>query len=338
MTSRRSTLHLVAERAGVSIASVSRVLNGLRASDSVTERVQRAAAELGYVPDATARSLKAGRTEQISLAVADVGNPVYVSMMHAVADVVGEAGYRLVISSTGDNPDDLIDLLENLNRGYVDGMILSPLRVTEPLLERIRSSRLPLVIIGSLPDGIDVDSVRADSREGIGLAVEHLVQQGRRRIALINGPIDTVPGTARLAGYLNAMRRAGLPVTADMQVEASDFTFAAGTKAAETLLDQATPDAIVCSNDLLAVAAMKEVARRGLTIPGDVAIVGMDDTDIAQLTTPTLTSVDLGAVRRAHQAAGLLLDRLADTSRPARHPVVRPTLSVRESSTVGGRP
>ncbi|MDQ4137978.1 MAG: LacI family transcriptional regulator, partial [Actinomycetota bacterium] len=296
---RRSTLHLVAERAGVSIASVSRVLNGLPASESVTERVQRAAAELGYVPDATARSLKVGRTEQISLAVADVGNPVYVSMMHAVADVLEQSGYRLVISSTGSNPDHQIELLENLNRGYVDGMILSPLRVTGPLLDRIRGSRLPLVIIGSLPEGIDVDSVRADSREGVGLAVQHLAEQGRRRIAFLNGPVDTVPGTARLAGYLTAMERIGLPTSGKMQVEAEDFTFAAGTAAAETLLDQCAPDAIVCSNDLLAVAAMKTVARRGIRIPTDIAIVGMDDTDIAQLTTPTLSSVDLGAARRA---------------------------------------
>ena len=337
MAARRSTLHLVAEHAGVSIASVSRVLNGLPASDSVTERVQRAAAELGYVPDATARSLKVGRTEQISLAVADVGNPVYVSMMHAVADVLEESGYRLVISSTGNDPDDQIDLLDNLKRGYVDGMILSPLRVTEPLLDRIRGSRLPLVIIGSLPDEIDVDSVRADSREGIGLAVEHLAEQGRRRIAFLNGPVDTVPGAARLAGYLTAMERLGMPTSGDMQMEASDFTFADGIVAAESLLQQCTPDAIVCANDLLAVGAMKAAARRELRIPEDLAIVGMDDTDIAQLTTPTLSSVDLGAVRRAQTAARLLLDRLAEPARPARHPIVRPSLSVRESSTAGVR-
>jgi LacI family transcriptional regulator len=179
--------------------------------------------------------------------------------------------------------------------------------------------------------------VRADSREGIGLAVEHLAEQGRRRIAFLNGPVDTVPGTARLAGYLAAMTRLGLPTSGDMQVEAADFTFAGGAVAAEALFDQSTPDAIVCSNDLLAVAAMKVAGRRGLAIPRDIAIVGMDDTDIADLTTPTLSSVDLGAVRRAQIAARLLLDRLADRTRPARHPIVRPTLRIRESSTAGER-
>jgi LacI family transcriptional regulator len=331
-TAKKSTLVLVAERAGVSIASVSRVLNGLPASDRIVESVRAAARDLGYVPDATARSLKVGKTEQIALAVADVGNPVYVAMMHEVSRVIAKDGYRLVLSSTGGAVQDEIDLLDALNRGFADGLILSPLRVTDELVARLRDSRLPIVIIGSVPDDVELDNVRADSVRGIGLAVKHLAEQGRQHIAFLNGPVDTVPGAARLDGYRKAMAKRDLAVHPDAQVCASDFTFKAGLTAAETLLSQSTPDAIVCANDLLAVAAMKVLNRRGLSVPGDVALVGMDDTDLAELANPSLTSVNLGSVARARAAAKLLLRRLNEPGAPVQHIVIEPSLTVRESS------
>lgn len=327
---RKSTLWLVAERAGVSIASVSRVLNGQPASQRVTERVREAAAELGYVPDATARSLKVGKTEQIALAVADVGNPVYVGMMHEISRVVTTAGYRLVLSSTGADPKDQIDLLVGLNRGFADGLILSPLRVPEELGAQLRASRFPIVIIGSVPPGVELDNVRADSVAGMALAVNHLAEQGRARVAFVNGPVDTVPGAARRNGYVTALTALGRePGT---QISARDFTYQAGLKAATALLDKHTPDAIVCANDLLAIAALNVATRRGLRIPDDVAIVGMDDTDIADLANPAITSVNLGATKRARTAARLLLRRLDKPGAPLRQVVIEPTLTVRGSS------
>ena len=332
---KKSTLVLVAERAGVSIASVSRVMNGLPASDQVTERVRKAADELGYTPNATARSLKAGRTEQIALAVADVGNPVYVGMMHEVSRVVTKAGYRLVLSSTGSDPQDQIDLLTSLDRGFADGLILSPLRVTEQLGAKLAASSLPIVIIGSVPPGVELDNVRADSATGMALAVDHLAAQGRERIALVNGPVDTVPGAARLGGYLRALEQLGLPANPEAQVAAKDFTYRAGLKAAVRLLDQSTPDAVVCANDLLAIAVQKVVQSRGLRVPEDIAIVGMDDTELADLANPSITSVDLGSVARAKTAAKLLLRRLDDPQAPVEQVVIEPSLTVRASSASG---
>lgn len=333
---RKSTLVLVAELAGVSIASVSRVMNGLPASQRVTERVRAAAEELGYVPDATARSLKVGRTEQIALAVADVGNPVYVSMMREISRVVTKAGYRLVLSDTGSDPRDQIDLLVSLNRGFADGLILSPLRVPEALGEQLNASRFPIVIIGSLPPGVELDNVRADSAAGMVLAVDHLAEQGRQRIAFVNGPVDTVPGAARLNGYLRAITARDLPQNADAQVSAKDFTYKAGLKGAERLLDQCTPDAIVCANDLLAIAVMKIAGQKGLRVPDDLAIVGMDDTDLADLANPSITSVDLGATKRARAAAKLLLRRLDDPQAKVKQVVIQPSITIRASSTAAG--
>ena len=337
-TPKRSTLVGVAKLAGVSIASVSRVLNGLATSPDVKRRVEQAAAELNYVPDTVARSLKLGRTEQIAFAVADVGNPVYVSMMHAVENIVSASGFRLVISSTGSDPADQIDVVRSANRGYADGLILVPLRLTDELIRELKGSRIPIAVIGTLPPRVKLDNVRADSPAGVGLALDHLYAQGCRRIAFINGPVDTVPGTARLAGYLDAIDRLELPTSADMQVTADDFTYEAGIRATEMLLAQANPDAIMAANDLLAVAAIKVLTRMGRSVPNDVAVVGMDNTQLAEITNPSLTSVGLGSESRAQAAADLLLSRLAEPALPARQIAIAPSLTLRESSTRRRKP
>jgi LacI family transcriptional regulator len=166
----------------------------------------------------------------------------------------------------------------------------------------------------------------------VGLALTHLVSQGCRRVAFVNGPVDTVPGTARLTGYLDAVGQLGLVTSAEMQVSADDFTYAAGLRATETLLAQANPDAIVAANDLLAVAAIKVLTRHGRSVPHDVAVVGMDDTQLAEITNPSLTSVGLGSETRGETAADLLLSRLTDPTLPARQVAIAPSLTTRESS------
>ena len=329
----RPTIAAVARAAGVSVASVSRVLNDLPATEEMARRVRLAAEELGYVPDARARSLKVGRTFQLTLAVADVGNPVYVTMMRSVESVVAGAGYRLVVTTTGPEVADEIELIRGMARGYADGLVISPLRVDADLVEAIRHCDVPVVVAGNVPAAAGVDTVRANSPKGIALAVEHLRDRGRRRIGFVNGPADTVPGAARAKGFAEATRgRRGVRV-----VEASDFTFAAGRKAGAELLDAGrhggdgrdVPDAVLCANDLLAVGVLHELNERGLRVPDDVAVIGMDDSELAELTLPALTSVNLGSAERGRRAAELLLARIEDPARAPRRVVVQPTLSIR---------
>jgi LacI family transcriptional regulator len=343
----RPTIAGVARAAGVSVASVSRVLNGLPATGEMVERVQRAVEELGYVPDSRARSLKVGRTFQLTLAVADVGNPVYVTMMRAVEEVVSAAGYRLVVTTTGPDVVDEVALVRGMARGYADGLVISPLRVDDDLIKSIRECDVPVVVAGNVPSSAGVDTVRANSPKGMLLAVEHLLAKGRKRIAFVNGPVDTVPGTARAKGFADAMKANGLRPVAE--VEAVDFTFAAGRAAGVELLAgldggkrsgndrnggraSRQLDAVIAANDLLAVGIMHELAARDLVVPADVAVIGMDDSELAEQCFPPLTSVNLGSAERGRRAAELLLARIDDDSRTPRRIVVQPTLSVRKST------
>ncbi|MGW6278675.1 LacI family DNA-binding transcriptional regulator [Kribbella sp. NPDC055071] len=326
----RPTIAGVARSAGVSVASVSRVLNGLPATEEMVERVQRAVEELGYVPDARARSLKVGRTFQLTLAVADVGNPVYVTMMRAVEEVVSAAGYRLVVTTTGPDVVDEVALVRGMARGYADGLVISPIRVDDDLIKSIRECEVPVVVAGNVPAKAGVDTVRANSPKGILLAIEHLIAQGRKEIAFVNGPADTVPGTARAKGFADAMKQFKLRSAGE--IEAADFTFAAGRAAGKKLFAKNRPGAVLCANDLLAVGVMHELAGYGLDVPGDVAVVGMDDSELAEQCFPPLTSVNLGSAERGRRAAELLLARIEDNTRTPRRIVVQPSLSVRRST------
>ncbi|MBT2484709.1 MULTISPECIES: LacI family DNA-binding transcriptional regulator [unclassified Microbacterium] len=327
----RVTITQVAAHAGVSIASASRALNGQIASPETIEKVRNAAATLGYVADATAQSLKRGRTDQLAYAVADIGNPVYVEMMSVIEQVVSSSGYRLVLSSTGTSSSS-VDVVRDLGRGYVDGMILSPLRVTDELLAALKATPVPVVVLGRLPDGAGLDTVRADSLTAMRLIVDHLVDEGRRDIAFVNGPADTTPGTYRREGFAAAV--AAHPSVSTRSVDAQDFTIAAGYAAALAALQRdQRPDAIVAANDLIGIGVIRAAEDLGLTVPDDIAVTGVDNTELAAVVRPGLTSVDLGAEERGRVAADLLLARINEPSRAAHTVTVSPSLVVRGSST-----
>jgi len=331
----RATITQVAALAGVSIASASRALNGQIASAETVAKVRRAATELGYVADAAARSLKLGRTQQLAYAVADIGNPVYVEMMSAVERVVSDSGYRLVISSTGTASSSL-EVVRDLGRGYVDGMILSPLRVTPELLQALADVPVPVVMLGVASEGSGLDTVQADSVTGMRLAVDHLVAEGRRSIAFINGPVDTTPGRLRLRGFEEAMR--DHPGVGSRTVIADDFTIAAGHRAALEALGSSEgfqPDAVVAANDLIGIGVLHAADDLALSVPDDLAVTGMDNTELSRVARLGLTSVDLGAEERGRVAADLLLARIAEPGRAAHTVTVAPSLVVRGSSRRG---
>ena len=329
---RRVTVTEVALQAGVSVASVSRVLNGIPARPQTEERVRRAAAELGYIPDAAARSLKLGRALQIAIAVDDIANPVYAMMMHGVeAGLVG-SGSRLLACSTGRRPADLLDLVEGMSRGYADGLIISPLRRTPELIDALAQAPVPVVVIGDIGDDERLDTVTTDSRLGVGLAYDHLVSSGRSLIAFVNGPRDTTPGRSRLAGYEDAASRHH---RATLVAEADDFTVRAGEEAWSQLAamaDGRTLDAVIAVNDLVAIGLARAALDAGRSIPDSLAVVGVDDIDMAAIFRASLTSVSLGAHERGRLAAELYLRRMESPTAPTESRSVAPQLVVRQST------
>lgn len=328
---RRPTIHEVAKVAGVSISSVSRALNGNTSNSEMVRRVNAAVEAVGYVPSVVAQSLKTRHTGQIAFAMEDIGNAAYLAMVREIQPALRDEGYRLLLHSTGADVEDELGVLESLNQNYVDGLVLCPLRVTERHVEALRETAVPVVVIGLLPDDVPVDNVRADSRVGARLAVEHLYQAGARRIAFIDGPADTVPGHARYEGYRRGLEACCLPLDDDL-VEFADFQFEPGRQAARTLLARADPDAVLGANDLIAMGAMHALRELGRKVPGDVRVIGMDDTTLAATSFPPMSSVSLGSADRGRIAAQLLLRRLSGDDAPPERVTVPPSLTIREST------
>jgi LacI family transcriptional regulator len=341
MAAHRATLPQVAARAGVSLSSASRALHGTGASPAMVEKVRAAATELGYPPDATGRSLRLRRTFQIAFAVADIGNPVYVEMMTAIQGELAGRGYRLTVATTGDTAESTVELVRSLSNGLVDGLVISPLRVTDALVRELRETQLPIVVIGRSLETAGLNSVSTDSAGGIGQAVAHVLELGRRRLGFLNGPTDTTPGSARQRGFAEAVSRRGFAADAVDTETTADFTVGAGLVGARALLTRHPEnplDAIVAANDLLAIGAIKAAREAGLRVPEDLAVTGMDDTEIGQVYQPSLTSVSLRSADRGRLAADLMLGLLDDPEVGPSAVSVEPELRVRESTRTEVRP
>jgi LacI family transcriptional regulator, galactose operon repressor len=328
------TITTVARLANVSIASASRVLNGIRTNPDTFARVTQAAESVGYVPNAAARSLRSRRTGQIAFAMPDVGNPVYTTMVASIQEVARDQGLRLMLHSTGADADDELAMIRDLKHRFVDGLILASLDLTAAHANELRHAAVPVVVIGRPTKDAPVDSVRAHSRKGAADAVRHLHEAGRRRIALVNGPEHTAPGSSRRLGYLDGLRACGLSRDDALIAVADDFMTEPGRAATDRLLEEERPDAILAANDLLAAGALAALHLWGLDVPGDVALVGMDNSALCDVTWPTLTSVDLGSAERARLAAELLLERIEKPDGEPRVVGVDPRLVVRASSAV----
>ena len=308
------------------------MLNGIRTNPETFARVTEAAEAVGYAPNAAARSLRSRRTGQIAFAMPDVGNPVYTTMVGAIQEVARAHGLRLLLHSTSADRDDELAMVRDLKHRYVDGLILASLDLTDDHVEELGRAAAPVVVIGRPAKGTPVDTVHAHSRKGAAAAVRHLCATGRSRIAFVNGPEHTVPGASRRLGYLDGLRSCGLERDDALIEVASDFMAEPGRRAAEALLDRVRPDAILGANDLLAVGVLAALHERGLEVPGEVALAGMDDSALCELTWPSLTSVDLGSAARARIAAELLLDRIEEPDREPRLVGVDPRLVVRAST------
>jgi DNA-binding LacI/PurR family transcriptional regulator len=292
---RPPTLEQVAALAGTSRATVSRVVNNSpKVSSSVREAVERAVEELGYAPNRAARSLVTRRTDSIGLVVAEseqrvFGEPFFATLVRGASDALAGTDIQLVLllNRSAEERSRVQRFLTN----HIDGVLLVSAHADDPMLDQLAAGPVPAVLAGRPLRATSLPYVDVDNVAGAHRAVAHLAERGRRCIATIAGPQDMAPGTDRLVGFSNGLRAAGQP--GDEQLVAfGDFSGASGEQAARRLLD-ARPDldAIFAASDLMAIGAMQELNRRGLRVPEDVAVVGFDDSVVAETTRPALTSV-----------------------------------------------
>ena len=327
-----ATIGAVAKQAGVSIASVSRVINGTAARADTEKRVRAAIDDLGYQPNSAARALKVRQSEQICLSFDDLSNPAYVLMTRGVGQTLISSKYRLILSSAFSSVEEIVKHLETMGRGFADGLIISPIYSDPRIAELISQLKMPVVLVGTMPEGVNVDNVYVDSAAGLDMAIKHLVETGRKNIAFINGPVATNPGRRRKAAFEKSMKQLNLAFSNSSNLQAEAFTPEAGYRAISEFRDLKNFDAIICANDQLAAGAMKFCVEKRVAIPRDIALIGIDNIDLASLLRPTLTSIDLRAEERGQIAARLMLERLANPDSPVKKITVQPQLIIRESS------
>jgi LacI family transcriptional regulator len=330
------TIRDVARVAKVHPGTVSRALNeDTRAlvNPDTADRVIAAAAELGYRPNRIARGLKTSRSHTIGVLIPDITNPLFPPILRGIEDRLDEAGYTLLIVNTDNDSKRERVYLDAMRARQVDGFISATARLDRELLLELAEAGTPLVLVNrSLEDG-SVPAVTVDDREGIALAVEHVVALGHQRIGHVAGPQNLSTGHRRHLGFVEAMRDAGLEVPPEHVRFGAFFTEEEGARACDELLDAAPGlTAIVAGNDLMAIGCYDALEQRRLTCPDDISIVGFNDMPFVDRLRPPLTSVRVPQREIGKVAADLLLEQLAGGDEPATEILLEPTLMVRGST------
>jgi LacI family transcriptional regulator len=318
------TIRDVARLARVAPITVSRVLNNAGPVNVETRaRVEAAIAELHYVPNVLARSLRFKRTQTLALVITDITNPFWTRVARGVEDTARRAGYSVILCNTDENELIQLETINLLLQKQVDGILLVPRRNGAALVERIRRQQVPVVVLDRRIPGLLVDTVRGDSEGGAYALTRLLLDLGHRRIALLSGPEDVPTAADRAAGFRRALREAGCDV--GCPVLFGEYTYASGKALAEQAL-ALTPalSALFAGNNLIATGALHAVRAGGRQVPGDLSLVCFDDFPPELLVEPFFTTAVQPAYELGCQATRLLVERLSEDSRGDLREIVLP--------------
>ncbi|WP_316976950.1 LacI family DNA-binding transcriptional regulator [Shumkonia mesophila] len=323
----------VAREAGVSIASVSRVLTGARrVSDDTKAAVLTAAEKLGYRTNYLASALRRQATRTLGMVIPRIANPYFIALVQTIEESAQAQGYELLLCDSADDADIEKRRMRALLSRQVEGIILIPCDEkgsAETVREALRE--VPVVSLDRSIRGIAMDQVCVDNRAGIVAIIDHLAGKAHRRLAFVGAQQTVSTARERLEAYREYVREWDLP-SAD-RVLLGEFTVEWGEQAADRILaDGLPPDAVVCGNDLIAAGVIRTLRARGLDVPGDIAVTGFDDIELCRFIEPAITTVHQPLRDIGTEGARRLFARIEGTSGPAARVRIRPSLVVRASS------
>ncbi len=330
---QRITMADVAQAAGVSLMTVSRVVNHKEGiSDETRQRVQAIIEQLGYRPSHIARGLVTARTGTIGLVVPDNTNPFFSELARGVEEIAYTEGYNVFLCNTEEDNERELAVLQSLEEKRVDGIILCSSRLDECDLASALDPQTAVVLVNRLIDRHPSGAVTIADADGAALVTRHLIRRGHRAIGLLAGPPRSYCGRRRAEGFRHALIEAGIEPRADYE-QPCMATVDAGCKAALDLLST-RPEitALFCFNDLVAIGALQACSQLGRAVPQDIAIAGFDDIPTASLVTPALTTCRVPMGTMGSRAMRLLLARIAGCGSDCQNVEIQPELVVRASA------
>jgi LacI family transcriptional regulator len=333
--SNRITIADVALEAGVSMMTVSRVINHKGDVSSATrQRVLQAIKSLGYRPSGIARGLATQHTGTLGLVVPDIANPFFAEVARGVEHIAHAQSYNVFLCNTEEDQDRELAVLGSLAEKWVDGIILCSSRLDHATLIQVAKSHPAMVLVNRRvdTDAASVRSVRIDDFTGGSLATNHLLNRGHRAIGFLTGPADSRSGQWRVQGYRNALDQAHVTATPAWMQSCAPIAADGCQTAKEMLSTHPEISALLCYNDLVAVGALKACVELDLRVPEDIAVVGFDDIPLAALVTPPLTTCHIPRYELGTQAVQLLLEHITQTSEEAREVILQPSLIIRASA------
>jgi len=331
----RMDIRTIARAANVSIATVSRTINHITTvNPEIARRVWKVINELDYFPNTQARALVSGRSKLFGLIVSEITNPFFPELIQGFEDIAVANGYEILVSSTNHDPKRMSHCIRRMLERKVDGVAVMTFGIEEPLLDQLAKRKVPLVFIDIGPKRPGISLLKVDYHHGIRQGVQHLADLGHREIAFISGPVTLHSAQSRRAAFSASLKECGIPLDPASIVE-GDHTMEGGIISMERLLAaQKRPTAVMCSNDMTAIGVLHRLYRAGLRVPDDLSVIGFDDIQIAQVTIPPLTTVQMSRFELARAAVTALRAHVEqlENSAPKREYNIQTDLIVREST------
>ncbi|MFT4114917.1 LacI family DNA-binding transcriptional regulator [Silvibacterium sp.] len=324
----------IAKIAGVSLGTVSHVLNGSAAvREPLRKRVMEAVDALGYQPSQLARGLRRDKTNMIGMIIPDVTNPFFPAVVRGAEDVAFEHGYRLVLCNTDNDHSKEIAHLNELRTYLPSGLIVIPSNFSDltTQAESYRRSGAAVVCVDRLPKDWNGDTVTADNEHGAYDATNYLLRQGHRHLAIITGPRHLTNAQQRLKGFKRALHEKKISIGPEYIQETSFDQQGGHAKTLLLLRMIPRPTAIFAGNDMIAFGAILAFREAGLRCPEDISLIGFDNLDMAEMCSPSLSSVSQPGYQMGNAAARILIDRVRGDAGPAKHVVIETALKIRES-------